>query len=84
MDTSNGHKSSIKMTLKELIGKTKEETDLILYNKGFRKNEEDMYVKKTNLLSTTKLEIYSENNITLMITFYKCFLKIPIYENVLI
>lgn len=72
------------MTLKELIGKTKEETDLILYNKGFRKNEEDMYVRKTSLLSTTKLEIYSENNITLMVTFYECFLKIPIYENVLI
>ncbi|WP_027384689.1 hypothetical protein [Epilithonimonas caeni] len=84
MYTSKRYKSNIKMTLKELIGKTREETDLILYKKGFKKNEEDIYVRKTNLLSTAKLEIYSENNITLMITFYKSFLKIPIYENVLI
>lgn len=84
MYTSKKRRYSIEMNFKELICKTKEETDLTLYSMGFRKNKEGLYVRKTNLFSTTKLEIYSENNITLMITVYENILRTFRFETVVI
>ncbi|GEM_PF-4079184 len=49
MYTSKKRRYSIKMNFKELIYKTKEETYLTLYNMGFRKNKESLFVRKTNL-----------------------------------
>ncbi|WP_426276784.1 hypothetical protein ACN9MN_16570 [Chryseobacterium sp. S-02] len=74
MNISKKRRSKAEQKYSRLVGKTEDEINNFLYNKGFKKGENDFHIKKSSFLSYIILEIYYVDNVALMVTIYKRFL----------